>query len=209
MRWFNESYARQSEKNGPIRITRWFGRWIVHHGEFEYTSSYLHDMWKQAILKLFTRDEKDKIHNILMLGLAAGGEIKTLNKIFPNCKLTAVEYDSEMVVIAKELKLYEPYPFPRTIVEDAATAVPGLKGELFDFIIVDMFSGPTPSALSQDEAFVRSLDGLLAKDGYLLVNIFRENKSYLETMSRVFENKQFWVYKQNLLGFFSKRHGSV
>ncbi len=161
-------------------------------------------MWRKAIQSLFTRKERARVHRILMLGLAAGGEIKTLNAFFPHCDVTAVEYDPTMVEIARELKLYKPFPFPRVLVEDAATAVHSLKGERFDFIIVDMFSGPTPSALSQDEHFIQSLGHLVAEDGHVLVNILEkinhiwmECHAYLKKKNSGLTNKICWGFLLN------------
>lgn len=201
MKWLLESFTRPSAKNESIRVQRIFGRWYVGVRGTGQASTYLNAMWHNAFKRVY------KAHpttvNVLMLGLGAGGGVGILYRYFPRCTITAVEYDPEMIRLAKELRLYEPYPLPCIIEGDAAQVVPSLAAR-YDLIVVDLFFGAEPSPLVAQTAFQQSLKDRLAKDGLLLANVYKR-ADYIAALSETFVPVETWTYKWNALGLFRAR----
>ncbi|MBV9349489.1 MAG: class I SAM-dependent methyltransferase [Patescibacteria group bacterium] len=202
MSWLLEVKKRQSEKNGSITALRRFGKWTVYVNGCQQTGSEVHAMWKDAFKRVRRRSESGLIQKILMLGLGGGGEVKTLHEFFPDASLTVVEYDPEMITLAKELRLYRPFPFPQVICEDAKTALAKLY-EQYDLIILDLFFGPEPSSLATDRSFLATVAGVLAPRGILVANVFRKTE-YLSALAKSFDGYDTWRFKWNYLGLYRK-----
>lgn len=198
MKWFWERYKRQSNKNEHIEIVRNIGVWEVVVNNTGQTTRYTNTMWKQALSR--QKKSSASVRKALMLGLGAGGQIKQLHNAFPNCEVTVVEYDPEMIAIAKELELYKPFPFPQVIEGDAGEIVPTLK-EIYDLILVDLFHGSEPSPLAQDTEFLQTLKKILSPNGTVLINVY-EKKEYLEVAKKIFPHSTAWTYRYNHLGAF-------
>jgi spermidine synthase len=204
MSWLFEKRPIRSAVNRELFLVRRFGRWAVINGAYDYTSPYLYDMWRAVLRRFIPRSTRARITRVLMFGLGGGGEIRTFHAFFPNCNVTAVEYDPEMVRIAREIKLYVPHPFPRVLVEDAATAVRSLTGP-YDLIIMDMYIKDVPSPLMADRDFLQAVDGLLAPGGYVIANIFNKPPSFLHHADELFADPQYWTYRVSRLGIFKKK----
>ena len=201
MSLFRKYFTRTSEKNGAIQVYKdMFGPWEVSVDDCGQTTSYTYAMWVNAFKRLRTQLPKNNVKKVLMLGLGAGGQIGTINKTFPHCTLTAVEYDKEMVQLAHETQLYKPFPFPNVLLGDAKDVVPTIQ-DSFDLIILDLFAGPEPSPLGHDEQFIGQLRERLTPKGLLLINVY-QRAEYLETAKRLFTNSSLWQFRLNNLGAF-------
>lgn len=203
LRWFFERRLIRSRMNGLIDARRVFGQWQVWVNGCQQTGGYVHAMWKDALSRIRTlRPAAATSRNILMLGLGGGGEIQQIYRHFPACRISAVEHDKEMISLAEELALWRPFPPPRIIADDAAEALASLE-ERFDLIIVDIFRGPEPSPLLQDERFLKALRAHLSDSGIVLANVY-EKGEYLDTLQKFFGNGTAWTFRLNRLGLFSK-----
>lgn len=198
--WLLEHHARQSDKNGTILVSRQLGQWSVVVNGCEQTTPYTNAMWKDAFSKIAMGSARAS-PCILMLGVAAGGSLKSLYARFPGCSITAIEHDPEMVDLLGELKLYKPHPKPRLIQADAMEAASSLN-EQFDLIIVDLFVGEEPPPWVAQPPFITTLGKLLAPKGQLLVNTFK-HVEYLEAYHSNFSASRQWVFRYNFLGLFS------
>lgn len=181
---------------------REFGTWYISVNGTGQTTSYTHRMWIKAYKRLLQKLDPTHVRNVLMLGLGAGGEIKLLYQTFPNCQITVVEYDEEMVKLTHEFGFYKPFNPPNILLGDAAEVVPTLT-DTYDLIIVDLFNGPEPSPLSTREDFVGALGKRLAPGGHLFFNVY-QRPEYLETPKRLFDEHDEWAFEENRLGLFSK-----
>ncbi len=197
MKWFKESYIQTSEKNGRILVRRDFGAWSVYVNDYAQTN---HAMWRDAMKRIRAIKKMRRAPEILMLGLGAGGEIKTLHTFFPECAITAVDYDPQMIELAKKLQLHMPFPFPAVLLGDASQVVPTIK-KSFDLIIFDLFLGPEPSPLVKDEQFITALKERLGEGGVLLINVYKRPE-YFAVAESVFSQKEIWKYGVNNLGAF-------
>jgi spermidine synthase len=193
--------SRMSKKNGTISVYKEpFAPWQVSVDDCGQTTMYTHAMWVDLFKRQSGLFKNRQVQTILMLGLGAGGQVGTLHKQFLNCALTAVEYDEEMVTLARELGLHKPFPFPEVLLGDAKDVVPQIQKK-FDLIIVDLFAGPEPSPLGQDEAFITQLRERLTEHGVLLMNVY-QRKEYLPTAQKLFACSDLWKFRLNHLGAF-------
>ncbi len=170
MSWFFASRKIRSEKNGIIRCSRILGAWEVTVDGYYQTARYITAMWQRCLSHV---PKHSSVKRVLLLGLGAGGTIDTICRRFPHARITAVEWDPNMIALTQELKLYPAAFEPSIIQDDAALAMPKLTGT-FDVIIFDLYRGEHPSSLIADESFLRHVQRLLSRDGYFLVNVFRE-----------------------------------
>ena len=201
LRWFFERRLVRSRLNGLIDARRVFGQWQVWVNGCQQTGGYVHAMWKDALSRINMPSSANKPLTILMLGLGGGGEIQQLYRRFPGCRITAVEHDGEMISLAEELALWRPFPPPRIIAADAGKALASLT-EHFDLIIVDLFHGPEPSPLIQDESFLNALRAHLGDGGIVLANVYGKDE-YLDVLKKFFGNGTVWTFRLNRLGLFS------
>lgn len=202
MKWFAEEHRYRSDKNGEIIVRRDLGVWFISVLDCYQTGPYTHKMWHQALPR--ARARFPEISTVLMLGLGAGGEIRTINTYFPDSRLTVMEYDPQMIEIAKSLGLHHPLPFPRVICADAYTEVSKLT-ESYDLILVDMFSGPEPVAFITDPSFIDALKEHLNEHGVVLVNAHKRPE-YLEPYKKAFPHyPDTWLFRLNNLGLFQKK----
>jgi spermidine synthase len=194
-------FTRASTKNGNIAVYKpLLGPWQVSVKDCGQTTLYTNAMWVNAFKRLRPLFHKRRVERVLMLGLGAGGQIKTINEAFPGSALTVVEYDEQMVALARELELYRPYPFPHVILDDAKNAVHALD-EQFDLIILDLFDGPEPSPLAEDEVFMTRLMSLLSPQGVMLANVY-QRAEYLSLPQQLYANSNIWKFRLNTLGAF-------
>lgn len=203
MSWFSESIVRHSEKNGTITAIRTYGAWQVSVEGIEQTGPEVHAMWRHALDVLTRYRGTQRIKKILLLGLGGGGELKMISRSFPEAALTVVEHDSEMIALAKELKLYAPFPLPTILCDDAKSAVKKLQGE-FDLIVIDLFRGQHPSPLSADTEFLDAVHRRLSPQGYLLANVYKNKELFLPIRS-AFHSLREWLFGWNYVGLFQKR----
>lgn len=192
MNWFYASRKIHSAKNGTIRCARVLGAWEVTVDGYYQTARYITAMWQACLRRV---PKSFPVKRVLLLGLGAGGTIDIIHRRFPHAHVTAVEWDPDMIALTHELKLYPTTCEPEIIQDDAAIALPKLTGT-FDLIIFDLYRGEHPSALITDEPFLRSVQRLLSRDGYFLVNVFRE-KEALVVLDRFFARWSDVIFRLN------------
>ncbi|MDO8517740.1 MAG: hypothetical protein Q7S26_00395 [bacterium] len=206
MQWFLETSQRESEKNGRIIVRQEPGYPRVLVDGYSETSIGLNEIWYDALVRLPVRQAgaqahlPEKVANILILGLGAGGMLKEVYTLFPHCHITAVEHDPEMVALTKELKLYEPFPLPNIVEEDAGAYV-SVARETYDLIAVDLFRGGEPSPLLLDTDFLYALQKKMLDDGVLLINV-ANTEEYLSPAIQHFAHSETWKFRYNHLGMF-------
>lgn len=196
--WLFERRHRPSEKNGLLTIRRYFGRSEVRAGGYQQTGERLNAIWRDALTRV--KESVAPRPNILLLGLGAGGILKELRTAFPGCRVKAVEHDAAMIALARELRLYEPYPEPAILHADAGEAMPSIQ-EKFDLVVVDLFYGNEPSPLLANKIFLAALKEKLAQKGVMLVNVCSQTH-YLDLIQKFFPIFTRWKHKQNTLGSF-------
>jgi spermidine synthase len=201
MNWMFEKFRRLSDKNGEITVEKVAGRWRVLVDGFNETSEGLNEIWRDALLRAKKYSPED-IREVLILGLGGGGMLKDTYEIFPRAHVTVVEHDLEMIAITKELKLYEPHPFPEVLEGDAGQVVPALQ-TMYDIIVVDLFRGGEPSPLLLDDSFIHAVEARMKNESLLLVNA-AGYEEYLELVAQYFTYADKWMFRYNNLGMFKR-----
>ncbi|MEO5927485.1 MAG: hypothetical protein ABIO72_02165 [Patescibacteria group bacterium] len=186
-----------SEKNGSLQLKRSFGRPVVTVNAYFQTGPYIDTMWRKA---LRTIPKHATIKRVLLLGYGAGGANHLICKRFPSARITAVEWDPEMVNLAKQLKLHAPNELAELRIGDAAVVITQISGT-FDLILFDLYRGSEPSPLIEDPVFLSRIQTLLGPDGYFLANVFKKPAA-METVATFFSWRKRWRYKYNHLGLF-------
>lgn len=197
MSWLYEHHQFESEKNGYIDCYRRLGQWEVIVGGFGETAPYLQKLWRQAFDRI---PKKASIKKVLVIGFGAGGNVRQLHDRFPDCAITAIEWDPVMVEIASLIKLFPADLLPRIIVDDAFHAIQELD-EKFDLILFDAYLGNCVMKAVRDSEFSVRLQRLLEPDGYFLYNASAEPE-VLPIISQYFRMEANWRYFYNRVALF-------
>jgi spermidine synthase len=196
MSWIYENRYVKSEKNGDIRVSRFFGKWEVSVNGFFESGGYMANLWQSSFKRL---PEEYKPKNILILGLGAG----TLNNIcrtrFPDAQITVIEWDQKMIDIARDLQITN---FDNTeIINDEAYSAIQKINDQFDLIFFDLYFGSKAGAWH--ETFFERLSTLLHPGGIFIANVFAEKEKF-EYIEKYFHKIEEWKYKYNNVGIFKK-----
>jgi len=194
--WFFSRKQKSSEKNRDLEIRRTLGKWEVLVSGTTQTGPFTASMWQDALKKTPERT----VQKILLLGLGGAASVHSLHERFPEVNVTAIEYDSAMVEVAKEIGIYRPAPFPRVILGDVREVVPSLS-EKFDLIILDVFEGSKLSPAFTDDSFLKALQARLNEGGVLMVN-FSGHREAIKNIADRFPKGIIWTFRANTLGAF-------
>lgn len=196
MSWFFESRLIQSDKNKLITLRRTLGRWEVYVDGTDQSTGYMSRMWR----RLFKPYAKERFKRILILGLGGGDVLPILYGQFPACSITVLEWDEEMIAIARSV--LHPDILRRTrIIQGDAKNVKSLVEGVFDLILVDLFVGKDVSPAICSSDFFMSLGGLLERDGFLFFNVFRQ-KELKSLVSPFFSQAKCLTYNYNTVFVF-------
>ncbi len=200
MNWLFSRRTVHSKKNGTMLIKRVLGRWRIFSGGNENTGPELTEIWEEAFKILLHAKQEAPVQNVLQLGFGAGGTIKEIYEYFPNCIIDAVDYDSQMIAVARTAKLWNPFPAPNIYEADAREFLKQVSKQ-YDLVLVDLFHDGKPSALLDDEIFMQSLKSAVKNGGTVLINVFR-NPEYLCVANSVFSASTVLTLESNTLGLF-------
>lgn len=117
---------------------------------------------------------------ILIAGLGGGTIPMMLRDLYPEAVIDVVEIDPAVVTVAKDWFHYEEDDQHEVHVVDARVFIKraGLRGEHYDFIMLDAFSGEyIPEHLLSRE-FLQEVKTLLTDDGVLVANTFSASRLY-------------------------------
>lgn len=186
-----------SEKNGPVVLAHGLQGPVVMVNGYYQTGPYIKAMWQKALRHI---PRTASVKRVLVLGYGAGGTNRPICRRFPSARITAIEWDPDMIALAKQLKLHAPHELEDLRVGDAAEVVGQLIGT-FDLIIFDLYRGREPSPLIEDPAFLKRLRELTSPNGYFLVNVF-EKPDAMKTVAAFFSWRRRWTYRWNHCGLF-------
>ncbi|MBI2551645.1 class I SAM-dependent methyltransferase [Candidatus Uhrbacteria bacterium] len=197
MSWFHEIRTYPSQLNGLITCRRLLGEWSVLVNGHHESSWYIRDLWKQSLNRV---PKCAGVKRILMLGLGTGSSITTLQRRFPGGRIEAIEWDPVMVQLVQELHTGAKTNALKILVGDATAIVPTLK-DPYDLVLFDLYCGSSTPATAKTDSFFRFLRPLLARDGYLLLNAYRQT-DLIETARLFFSHQSSWTVGVNLVASF-------
>lgn len=161
---------------GAMRIARPFAL------ELEYT--------RDLMAPLLLRDAAWP-RSALQVGLGAGSVTKFLHRNRPDAKVTVVEIDPAVPLVARQqFRLPDEGPNLRIVIADAAEYV-AAKDRKWDLIVVDGYDAQGRPGMLDSEPFHLNCRRRLAKDGLVAVNLLtrtRGVKASVDRLRRAFDD---------------------
>ena len=127
--------------------------------------------WGQLVNSL--KERFPEVEKVLVLGMGGGTIAHLLSRNYPGVEITSVEYDEEMVNIAKKYFNIESIP-KHTIIRDDALRVVVEPEEYeialggFDVLIVDVLNGDKYPDLGRTGNFIAAVKRLVRPGGVLV-----------------------------------------
>jgi hypothetical protein len=200
IKWIISKRIFESKKNGKITVYRTLGKYEIVSGGIGQTSPYLDTMWHKPLKEL---SSMLYVRNILMLGLAGGGNIKYFKQYFGRAHITVVEWDPVMIDIYKTY--FNPKKYAVEIICDNAERAVELLHKKYDIILVDIFTEGTVNKDATSNIFLENLQRLLSSHGKILFNTF-DKPQLLDTYARYFTKEKTRKYMLNTMGIFTHKH---
>lgn len=119
----------------------------------------------------------------LLLGLGGGDLVRYLHHHIPDCKITAVELDAEMVQISQRYFALPDSNNIQIVVEDGARFIASLKRPV-ETLLVDLYGHNGLPPLLQEDEFYRDCYRALSREGIMLVNLLIHHPQELHTLLR-------------------------
>lgn len=188
MSWLYEKRAYPSQFNELITAERILGTWSISVGKREQTGPATDRLWRHAFKRY--RDKIAPEPRILVTGFGAGGAVRDLYRLFPGCKITAIEYDPVMVNLAKKIHLWGSYSDPTILIGNAQEVLATIT-ERFDLIILDIFKDNKPSPALTNDVFLHAVSEHIQPGGTLLVNVCTGSE-YLQKIRQLFPIWETW-----------------
>jgi len=158
---------------GAMRIAR---PWAL---ELDYT--------RDMMAGLLLRDAADWPRRALLVGLGAGSLAKFLYRHRPQCRITVVEINPRIELIARQaFKLPDD---PRRLIVHIGCGADFMLGDdsCFDYILVDGFDAAARSGPLDTLPFYQACRARLAADGLLCVNLFGDSRGFAASVRRIDE----------------------
>lgn len=182
-----------SKINGEIKVTEFMGKTTLYCGEVTQSGGFTVKMWEEALKRVQSRSNRDRVQSCLVLGLGGGTVIRMLEKSFSKIRITAVDIDPVMVRIAQKHFFTGTSPHTSVVVADALDYVSREYKNKFDLIIVDLYLGKLNPAKSHGRDFLANIKKLLEERGLVLFNAnyqsgkMKEYDSFLARCRELFD----------------------
>jgi spermidine synthase len=162
-------YRKNSVISKSLEVTWNNGELVLDSKNTNYSYGSLQRILRKG-LKYIGFERIKKFEKILILGVAGGSVIKTLvEEIKFKGIITGVEIDKEIVDIAKKYFKLSEIKNLELIVDDAFEFVLKTKDK-YDLIIIDVFQDTTMPNFLFEDYFIKRINFLLNKDGFILFN---------------------------------------
>ncbi len=126
-----------SEANGIRRIH--VGSLLDRTSAMDLNDPYRH-VYEYTAMMMLVSGYVDAPKKILVVGLGGGTVTRTLRMIYPDAEITNVEFDPEIVAMARQYFGYAEDGKMKLVVEDARRWLRGTT-EQFDMILLDAYHG--------------------------------------------------------------------
>ena len=117
---------------------------------------------------------------ILVAGLGGGTIPTVMRELFPDARIDVLEVDPTVLTVAKEyFNFVEDEQLVNHVV-DARVFIKraGLRGEQYDYIVLDAFSGEYIPEHMLTQEFLQEVSQILTPDGVLVANTFASSRLY-------------------------------
>ena len=118
--------------------------------------------------------------NILVIGLGGGSIPLTFADLYPDAKIDVIEIDDAVVRVAEEFFFFEETPNMTVYVDDGRPFIKraGLRGEKYDYIVLDAFSGDYIPEHMLTREFLTEVKAIMTSDSVLVANTFSTSRLY-------------------------------
>ena len=161
--------TEKSHWSKTLEVTWANGELVLDSAHTNYSYGSLQRILRIGLLKIgFERIAK--MNHILVLGVAGGSVIKTLNKeVGYKNKITGVEIDASVIEIANNYFELDKIPNLNIILDDAFEFVLKTK-EKYDLIIIDIFQDTKMPNFLFERFFANRILEILESNGIFLFN---------------------------------------
>lgn len=163
---------------GAMRIAR---PWSL---ELAYT--------REMMAGLLLREALDWPRSALLIGLGAGSLAKFLYRHRPDCRITVVEINPQVEIVARQcFKLPDDPRRLAVVIGDGADYMLA-RDTAFDYILVDGFDPDARAGALDTLPFYQACRARLAPQGLLAVNLLGRNKGFAGSVERIraaFDNR--------------------
>lgn len=117
---------------------------------------------------------------ILVIGLGGGSIPLTFSDLFPEAEIDIVEIDDAVVRVAKEFFFFEETDKMKVYVDDGRPFIKraGLRGENYDYIVLDAFSGDYIPEHMLTSEFLEEVQSIMTDESVLVANTFSTSRLY-------------------------------
>lgn len=156
---------------GAMRIAR---PWAL---ELAYT--------REMMAGLLLRPETAWPKRALLIGLGAGSLAKFIYRHLPECRMTVVEINPQVEMVARQyFNLPDDHKRLRIVIADGADYVLG-GGDDYDLILNDGFDPDARAGLLDSAPFYQGCRARLSANGLLSVNLLGRNRGSHESIERL------------------------
>jgi spermidine synthase len=188
-------HKSNSKLSKTLEVTYNNGNLVLDSQNANYSFGSLQRILKKG-LRFIGFDRIRNFNSVLVLGVAGGSVIHTLvNDIKFKGKITGVELDSDVIVLAKKYFDLDKFQNLELIIGDAFEFVLKTKDK-YDLIIIDIFLDTTMPNFLFEDYFIQRVQYLMHLDGFILFNtmVLTENDKLRNS-----------VYKEKFIDDYSIR----
>lgn len=166
----------KSDISSTLEVTYNNGELVIDSQNTNYSYGSLQRILAKG-LKFIGKGKIQKMNHILILGVAGGSVVKTLQKDFEyKNKITGVEIDESIILIANKYFQLDQVENLEIVVADAFDFV--MRGtQQYDLIIIDIFQDTVMPSFLFEKNFTESIEDITAAGGYILFNTMTLNKT--------------------------------
>ena len=188
-----KEYQTPSQINKNIEVTWNNGELVLDSKNTNFSYGSLQLVMDIGIQNI-DQEKISTFKNTLLLGVAGGCVINVLKKYNYSGKITGVELDPQIIIVAKQYFKLDKFVDLELIEGDANDFVKKTN-KTYDLIIVDVFQDDImPDFLFSDD-FIENLKGILLQNGVILFNT-------IATLSYEFERNS--TFEKKIKKHFSK-----
>ncbi len=155
----------------------------LYTGDVSQSGGEYVSMWKKAVN--YADKKNHNVIDCLILGVGGGTVVEIVKSKYPDCEITGVEIDPQMIKAAKEFFGIGKLNGFNLFVDDACKWIQKCRGK-FDLIIIDLFISDLNPYCSRTKKFITEVKELLNQNGSILFN-----SHYLNEDSGEFEKFKF------------------
>ncbi len=192
----------KSKYNNEILVKEFLGKKYIEVEGLMQSGRIVTDLFKKGFKKLEITSSIN-IKSILLMGLGGGTVIKTLQNLFPDAEISAIDIDPVMVLISKE---HFDLDVDKISIKIGDVFDPKFRfGNNYDLIIVDVFKGYIIPEKLGEKKFLAKLKSSLSKNGMVIFNrlyfqkYVSEADQFLDKVEEIFQDVKRTKVYLNLL----------